>query len=394
MKVRVAPGPLREAVVAATDPRRIWLWLGLVALVMPLRAAVLPEERADALYHAYDGGGIEVSGPSLLVRKQFGQNWSVFGNYYVDSISSASIDVVTTASPYKEERTEKSLGVDYLRDKTMLSASLSNSQENDFEADTFSFGVSQDFFGDLTTLSIGYSQGDDEVRRRGDDDFRRDVERRQYRLGLTQVLTRNLIMGFNYEGIADEGYLNNPYRQVRFVDANLQRGYDFESERYPNTRSSDAFALRARYHLPYRAAVSGEYRWFSDTWGIDANTLELGYTQPFRQRWMMDLRLRFYDQTAASFYGDLFPFSDAQAFLARDKELSTFSSRTLGAGVSYEFDASEWRHIERGSFNLSLDHIRFEYDDFSDLRGDPPLGSESLYSFSANVLQLFFSIWY
>ena len=35
-------------------------------------AAVLPEERADLLYHSYDGGGAEIDGPSLLVRKNLG----------------------------------------------------------------------------------------------------------------------------------------------------------------------------------------------------------------------------------------------------------------------------------------------------------------------------------
>ncbi|MBV1959327.1 MAG: DUF3570 domain-containing protein, partial [Pseudomonadales bacterium] len=77
-------------------------------------AAVLPEDRADVMYHSYDGGGITVGGPSVLVRKGFADTVSVSANYYVDTISSASIDVVSTASPYQEERTEVSAGIDYL----------------------------------------------------------------------------------------------------------------------------------------------------------------------------------------------------------------------------------------------------------------------------------------
>ena len=37
-------------------------------------AGVLPEDRADILYHLYDGGGVEIDGPSLLVRKQVGKS--------------------------------------------------------------------------------------------------------------------------------------------------------------------------------------------------------------------------------------------------------------------------------------------------------------------------------
>ena len=73
-------------------------------------AQVLPEDRADALYHSYDGGGVEITGPSILFRKKIGSKFSGYANYYVDSISSASIDVETYASPYSEERTEVSVG--------------------------------------------------------------------------------------------------------------------------------------------------------------------------------------------------------------------------------------------------------------------------------------------
>ena len=65
---------------------------------------VLPEDRVDVLLHSFDGGGVTIQGPSLLVRKQFAQKFSVSANYYIDKVQSASIDVITTASPYTEER--------------------------------------------------------------------------------------------------------------------------------------------------------------------------------------------------------------------------------------------------------------------------------------------------
>ena len=49
------------------------------------------------------------------------EKYSVSANYYVDMVSSASIDVMTTASPYKEERTQGSLGFDMLHGKTQYS---------------------------------------------------------------------------------------------------------------------------------------------------------------------------------------------------------------------------------------------------------------------------------
>src|SRR4030065_85508 len=58
-------------------------------------AAVLPDDRADALYHYNDGGGVTVRGPALLVRKSVADTVSLSGRYYVDTITSASIAVVT-----------------------------------------------------------------------------------------------------------------------------------------------------------------------------------------------------------------------------------------------------------------------------------------------------------
>ena len=374
---------------------RLLITLFLLPLFLfSAQAAVLPEDRADLLYHSYDGGGAEISGPSLLVRKKFSESVSASFNNYVDNVSSASIDVVTTASPYSENREENSLSVDYLHEKTLMSLGFTQSTENDFDAATLSMNISQDMFGDLTTVSMGYAQGDNTVGRNNDLNFSEDMMSRSYRLSLSQVITKQLIMAFALETITDEGFLNNPYRSVRYLDSSVPRGYSYQSEVYPNTRTSNAVALRARYYLPQRAALHGGYRFFSDTWGINANTLELGYTFPYKDDWIIELSYRFYDQSNADFYSDLFPYADAQNFLARDKEMSSFNSHTLGLGASYEFRKNGTGFIKRGSLNVNYDLILFQYDDFRDLTVSAVPGEEPLYDLDAQVLRLFVSIWF
>lgn len=378
--------------------------VALLAIAGSAAAGVLPEDRADLLYHRYDGGGVTIDGPSFLVRKKFLEKFSVSANYYIDMVSSASIDVVTTASPYEEERNQYSLTFDTLRGKTSYSLGFTNSEESDYEADTAYFGLSHDLFGDLTTISLSFSRGWDTVQKRDaitggvDPNFFERTDRRTYRMGVSQVLTRNLIAGGTYETITDEGFLNNPYRSVRYVDPTSGAGYSFQTEIYPRTRTSNAFSVRARYFLPYRAAASAEYRFFSDTWGILAHNAELSYTQPWRAKWIFDAKFRYYTQEASDFYSDLFPRQDAQNFLARDKELSTFVSNTVGVGATYEFPGGipyMPRFVKKGTINLRWDHIFFDYEDFRDIRvtGVAP-GTEPLYSFEADVIQLFASIWF
>jgi hypothetical protein len=368
--------------------------LGLLASGSSL-AGVLPEDRGDVLYHLYDGGGVEISGPSVLVRKQVGKSTSFVGNYYVDMISSASIDVVTTASPYSEERTQWSLGMDYLRGNTTMSVGYTSSVESDFDAKTYSFSVSQDMFGDLTTLTLSYALGDDLVGRSDDPLFEREIDRQHYGIGITQILTRNLIATLNFETITDEGFLNNPYRSVRYADASTPIGFSYEPELYPNTRTSNAVGLRAKYFLPYRAALEAEYRYFTDTWDIVSHTASIAYTHPLGP-WTFNARYRYHDQTGAHFYSDLFPFSEATNFRGRDKELSPLTSHTVGVTASYEFisDPDSWGFIKRGTANVSYNFLSVDYHNFSDISAGAQLGAEPLYLLESDIIQVFISFWY
>lgn len=399
-----APRPASAAVAAALA------LLATSTLSGRAAAAVLPEDRADVLYHRYDGGGVTIDGPSVLVRKKMAEKYSISANYYLDMVTSASIDVeVSGASEYKEQRDQYSVGFDYLRGKTTYSLSYTNSEENDYEAQTTSFGISQDLFGDLTTISMGFSRGSDTVRRRDpttdriDPLFEEPVDRWSYRVGVSQILTRTLIMSLGLEVITDEGYLNNPYRSYRFLNPADPRLFALDTEIYPRTRTSNAVALNARQFLPWRAAVHGGYRFFKDTWGIRADTFEIGYTHPFRSAWVFETRFRYYMQDHADFYDDLFDRPNQQNFMARDKELSTFNSRTFRIGATYEFARGGWKFVKKGTLNFYYDRIEFEYDDFRDARysllpaSDPsfrPAGTEPLYSFGANVFQAFVSIWF
>jgi hypothetical protein len=405
-KVHAVRVSLQVAGVVVTSRFKLLLTILLVLASHTVGAAVLPADRADVLYHSYDGGGVEVTGPSVLVRKSIGDSFSGSLNYYVDNVSSASIDVISSgASPYKEERTEKSANIDYLHDKTIMSLSYTNSEESDYIADTFSFNISQDMFGDLTTVSLGYSQGDNTIGKNyeGQPDptfIQQHSISRSYRVGISQVLTKDSLLTGVFESIADEGYLQNPYRSARYCVPPLTDPVPnctsdaLEPENYPNTRSSNAIAIRGRYYLPYRASVYGGYRYYNDSWGIRGNTVELGYVHPFKNSWLAEFSYRYYTQSKADFYQDIFPYTDSQNFLARDKELSTFDSNSLGLGISYDFATAGWKYIDRGSLNIYYNYIYFDYKDFRNALVDVPPQEQPLYNFSANVLRLFVSIWY
>ena len=369
--------------------------LVVLMLTAAVQAAVLPQDRADVMYHRYDGGGVSIDGPALMLRKKASESISLSAYYYIDTVSGASIDVVATASAYTEKRNEARLGIDYLAGSSILSLNYAQSDENDYNAKSVSFGISHDTFGGMTTLSLEAGMGDDDVGRNGDVTFSENVKRYNYKFGWTQVISSTWISALNLQVDLDEGFLNNPYRSVRYRDESEPLGYGYQREIYPSTRNALAVALVNKVYLPYRAALSLTLRHYQDSWKIRAFDAELEYVHPLSANWTLESKVRFYRQDQAEFYSDLFDFQDEQNFMARDKELSEFSNLTVGIGASYLLPGWSFWPQARPELSLQWDHIRFDYANFRNVTvTDAAAGLEPLYQFDANVIRAFFSLYF
>jgi len=346
--------------------------IGTALSVTEAHAVVLPEDQAEAMFHIYDADGLRASGPAVLVRKKVGSSVSLQGSYYVDQVSSASIDVVTTASPFKETRKEFTVGGDYVVRDSMISVSSTQSTEPDYKASTVNVDVSQDMFGGMTTVALGYSRGMDDVGRK-DVGFFDHARHWRYRLGVTQILSPTWLVTLNSEVVSDDGYLGNPYRSARVGGA-------FVPENDPRTRSSRAVRMGATGTLAPGSAVHASYRYFWDNWAIKAHTLEGGYSRYFGDKILADLTARVHSQTKALFYSDN-AVTDT-VYLSRNRQLSTFTNLGLGAKLTYtagkvgEYDVK---------LSAAYELLHFKYSDFTDIR------TGKAYALNAHVLQLFAS---
>jgi len=371
--------------------------IAALLLIRSTSADVLPDNRADVFYSKYSGGGMDITGYSATARAKITENFALEANYFVDKVSGASVDVITSASPIKDERRQKSGTLEYLHDKTTYTASYMSSVERDYISETASFSLSQSMFGDLTTVTLGFARTNNTVGDNGGTSNKPDITwvghalTRAYSGGVSQIITKNFIAGVNLQVITDAGYLANPYREIRYLDPTNQV--------YPDTHTSTAVQVQAKYYLPYRAAVTGLYRYYNDTWGVVGNTYELDYTHPIRDKWIFEGRVRYYKQSAASFYSDLFPFAFSQNFTARDQNLAALDNTTIGAKVTYAFLPDGWKIFKRGTVTADVSRIRFNYQDFRDIKnfgvaqGFAP-GTEPLYQFNATVYQLYLSMYF
>lgn len=366
--------PLRRTLRSPESLRRVATLLGGVMAAGAVHAVDLPEDRAEGMIHIYKGGGVTASGPALLVRKSIADKVSVSADYYLDAVSNASIDVVTTASPYRENRTAFDLGADYVYRDSMMSLSMSHSKEPDYTADAVGLDVSQEVFGGMTTVSMGFTRGSDTVLKHGSPEFIDSVTHWQYRFGLTQVLTAKWLASANFEAISDDGFLGSPYRAARVFGALVP-------ERNPRTRSSRAVKFRAIGDMGARNSIQAEYRYFWDNWGIKAHTLQGGYSRYFGDRWLADAYVRFYSQKRALFYSD--NATSETLYVSRNRQLSTFNDVSLGAKLAYTWKKvpGQYEIKANGAYEL----IQYKYKDFTDIR------TGSKYTSNANVLQLYVS---
>jgi len=380
----------------------------------PTRAAVLPEDRADYEYSHYVGGGQVIDGKSWLIRKKAGDHLSFTYNHLIDVVSGASIDVKLYASPYIEQRTQDSVSAQYLYGKSTYSVSMSHSYEPDYRSNSAVFSISQDMFGDLTTVSMSFRRTWNDVYKMEcaehsstgacedkihDPTFgKKDMDENSYGVGLTQILTRNLILAVNYELITDQGWLANPYRDYVYLDPTSPKGFSTAAEIDPNTRTSNAIGTDLKYYLPFRAALDLQARYFQDTWGIHAETAQLGYTQPWRH-WIFDATFRYYTQTAASFYSNAFAYAGEYNFVSRNRELSDYDSFSGGVGASYQFAIPKVPWIQRSTFNLRYTHLVVNYKDFQDLTevgvvSGVTIANAPLYKLDVNMYQAFISLYF
>jgi hypothetical protein len=197
----------------------------------------------------------------------------------------------------------------------------------------------------------------------------------QYRLGLTQVLSPRGLASVNVEALADNGLLGSPYRVARVFGAAVP-------ERVPRTRSARAVRLSTRGDVDRLGGiVKADYRWYGDTWGLRAHTLEVGHARQLNPRWTAEASLRLHRQSAALFYSDDAP--GETRYVTRNRQLGAFTSWGLGGKTAYELPRAATER--RMALNLGYEFKRYAYSNFTDLR------TGQRYAQNAHIVQVHLS---
>jgi hypothetical protein len=249
--------------------------------------------------------------------------------------------------------------------RSSISIQAARSTENDFVSNATTAewrGSSED---NNTTLTFAAGRQDDDITATGFPLLRETRNERSHLAGITQVLTPQSVIQSTITYTEGHGYYNDPYKLIDIR---------------PRMRNQSAWLTRLNRFFPgNQSALHMDYRYYRDTWGVEAHTFDVKYYLPLGGGWMVRPRARYYAQRAASFYRDVFPPPVFNALYSSDQRLSSFGAIDLGVKLTKE--------IEPG-FTVDIKAERYEQRTRWRVAGDPASQILPLY---ANVVAIGFS---
>jgi hypothetical protein len=353
---------------------------GIVAVSSALAVFCGEGDEAGYKFQYYsDDNDVQVYSNIVSASKKLSDKWSLSASYLVDAISGASrrdvhgqkpdtsrrqdavtgatrypVDAISGATPTDEKRHQISGTLTFMHDfikmfsadknnddPATLSITGINSQENDYTSRTVSLSASQDLFQRNTTLGLragksfdryspaqrflASAQADPGWNYFGNGQRQTDNLSVSFTQGLSVTTVVSLIGGYYY----DRGYLSRPYYVYKINDV-------YRHELYPSQKTSMTAAAMLNQYVTSGSGLSFhlEYRYYTDSWEIASHTAEAEMN--FRVGDFVIIRpsYRFYTQTGAFFYKDVYDSSDY--YLTTDLKYRGGWTHTLGLKLSWE----------------------------------------------------------
>jgi Protein of unknown function (DUF3570) len=401
---------LKHAILSPHPFKRTRRALALLSLTQLTRASA--EDHFDYRYENYqeDAGRIGVNTHSWLFEKKVTSWLTLHGDLVYDAISGATpigappaadinspfpqagpLSTTVPLAHMEDERWAGSLDAATTFGRHHITPQFSYSEEHDY----ISYGGALNYAFDLnqknTTLNLGWAHAWDTILPfRGTFITRKqDKDTDDFLIGVTQILGPKTLLSVNFTFRNSHGYLNDPYRGVLFDDYpqfDLNTPSLFAENRPDHRQSYIPYVSLAQYITPLHASVEGAYRFYDDTFGIKAQTVDLSWHQKIGKRFLVSPVFRYYYQTAANFYAPQFPGDPSNPFdpipipsyYSADYRLSKLE--TFAFGIEMSARVTEW---------LSLD---FAYRRYA-MYGLDNVTSSSAYP-KANIFTVGARVWF
>lgn len=321
----------------------------------------------DSLSYKYEDyresdGRIVVKTQNALVEQDIGTDMHLKVQGVIDAIAGATpngqpapagTDQVVLSQLHDRR---KAWNADFSRQFPAIKIDLgvANSRESDYTSNGWSVNTLTDFNQKNTTLLVGIAGTDDSVKVFYQPAW---AKKRSNDLiaGLTQLLDPRTSVTFNLTWGRSTGFLSDQYKLVQkdiAVAPGVFLPFTFGENRPDHRDHWIAYAALNHAFQKLAGAIEGSYRFYHDSFGIDAHTLELRWLQHVGKYIILQPELRLYDQSAADFYyyqldnTPIIPVAGAPRtqgpFYSSDYRLSSLRTSTFGLKVIWTA-ASHWQ---------------------------------------------------
>jgi hypothetical protein len=355
-----------------------------VLLAATLAALAPRAVRAEGAV-AYKYSDYRESGGRVVVETQTGLVEQTLGPDYRLRLT-GTLDAITGATPTGEPAPagsdqvrltklsdrRKAWNADLSRQfaRVNLALGLGNSRESDYVSNGWSLNALTDFNQKNTTLLTGVAGTDDDVKvffqqprvkKRSNDVI----------VGVTQLLDPRTSVTFNATWGRTTGYLSDPYKLVEKnveVIPGIFLRQTFGENRPTERDKWIGYTALNRTFTDLHGAAEASYRYYRDTFGTVAHTVETAWFQKLGEKFILRPGFRFYQQGAADFYyyrldaTPIIPTRNRPAngpFYSSDFRLSAFRSTNTGVKLIWnptaalQFDAAVERYDMRGRDGLT-----------------------------------------
>jgi hypothetical protein len=271
---------------------------------------------------------MRVSAPSVWLRAPLEKGTEVEGSFVIDSMSGASPLYHSTLSGASGK------GVDDIRragDVTLthfferLSVGITGATSDEDDYESLGGGVKSSVWSADKNTVFDFQIGGhyDEITSSDSPLFKDHKRAWDYSVGVSQILSPESELQANFTYSSADGYLSDPYKAL---------------DLRPRSREQWAILLRYIQSIPeWKSALHTDYRYYWDTWDITSHMVEASLYHPLSESWIIVPILRFYSQSAASFFHSEYPPLDFDSLYTADQRMAAFGAITTGVKLIKDF---------------------------------------------------------
>lgn len=322
-----------QKVVAAGVVKKLILLLPVFFSISTLNyAQLLPANETQVNFSTYfDDFSVTVLYPSIAITKHVSESTSITGRYLVDMITAASIrshstagstttkgggdlekvDAVTAASTkssggsgdnytptFDEVRHEFNIGMAHLIGNGLFTFDGLYSTESDYTSSTLIGNFTQYFAENNTSIQLGVVRSWDKVFPKTKP-WKKDKNVTTLNANFSQIISKSLILQLLSSYTDNNGLLSDAYQQVPININGIDSLFD---PIHPDLRIRHAAAISMKYRLTDKSSLQLGYRYYWDSWNINAETYSADYEKYLSQYVILGLGWRTNFQTQAFFF--------------------------------------------------------------------------------------------